>query len=218
MPLSPASLPPPEALRRRAQALAMLDAILSPEWEYRYYSFNAAWGDHEAMASMRNGSGDDWFLLFGPFGTGLKGLDHETPFAEDRRLAEEVQRVIPPAFDSFLKEPAFSMDRLSYCYWRGATDDAWHQVVHPDPAWVGAEDGATDFLALLWAPAAAYRDFAAWYYELDVPLALIERIYHHDALDAALVASLNPEAVLADVESEAAEIGYPCHGRPSDMR
>jgi len=30
-----------EALRKLTQSLAMLDAIMSPEWEYRYYSFNS---------------------------------------------------------------------------------------------------------------------------------------------------------------------------------
>lgn len=34
-------LPDVPALRRLMQSLAMLDAILSPEWEYRYFSFNS---------------------------------------------------------------------------------------------------------------------------------------------------------------------------------
>ncbi|MFJ8870360.1 hypothetical protein ACIRD6_31970 [Streptomyces sp. NPDC102473] len=36
----------------------MLDAILSPGWESRHYSFNVGWADGEEMALMRNGSGD----------------------------------------------------------------------------------------------------------------------------------------------------------------
>lgn len=32
------------------QALAMLDAIVCPDWEGRYYSFNVSWGEAEAMA------------------------------------------------------------------------------------------------------------------------------------------------------------------------
>ncbi len=47
-----------ERLRKLSQALATLDAILCPEWQYRYYSFNAQWDVGEMMASMRNGSGD----------------------------------------------------------------------------------------------------------------------------------------------------------------
>ena len=33
--------------------MAMLDAILSPEWDCRYYSFNAGWSPDEQMGSMR---------------------------------------------------------------------------------------------------------------------------------------------------------------------
>ncbi len=35
-------LPGIQGLRTLSQALALLDAILSPDWELRYYSFNAS--------------------------------------------------------------------------------------------------------------------------------------------------------------------------------
>jgi hypothetical protein len=44
-------LPDIASFRRLTRALAMLDAILSPEWQYRYYSFNAHWSAGEMMAS-----------------------------------------------------------------------------------------------------------------------------------------------------------------------
>jgi hypothetical protein len=59
-----ADIPSISELQRQSQAIAMLDAILSPEWKYRYYSFNSKWGPGEMMASMRNGTGDDYFILF----------------------------------------------------------------------------------------------------------------------------------------------------------
>jgi len=49
--------------------MAMLDAILMPEWEYRYYSFNAQRGEGEMMGSMRDGAGDEFFALFNGHGT-----------------------------------------------------------------------------------------------------------------------------------------------------
>ncbi|MBO6551131.1 MAG: hypothetical protein JJ964_16135, partial [Rhizobiales bacterium] len=54
-------LPSPLQLKRLLQSLALLDAIMSPEWEYRYYSFDAQWSPSETMGSMRNGSGDEFF-------------------------------------------------------------------------------------------------------------------------------------------------------------
>ncbi|MEJ3716569.1 hypothetical protein ACU1JV_08435 [Paenibacillus sp. T2-29] len=68
-------LPDLEVSRRIFQAAAILDAILMPEWEYRYYSYNAHWDENEQMASMRDGEGDHYFALFQPNGLIIKGFD-----------------------------------------------------------------------------------------------------------------------------------------------
>lgn len=47
------ALPGIDGLMRLTQSLAILDAVLSPEWEYRYYSFNQAWAAGEKMALCR---------------------------------------------------------------------------------------------------------------------------------------------------------------------
>lgn len=60
--MNPSALPPIEQLARLSQSLAVLDAILEPEWANRYYSYNARWRKDEMMASMRNGSGDSYFI------------------------------------------------------------------------------------------------------------------------------------------------------------
>lgn len=204
------SLPDIASLLRRTQALAMLDAIVCPQWEGRYYSFNASWGEAEALGSMRNGSGDDWFILFGPFGTAIKGLAHETSIAGDKDFASEVQRQVPQAFASFLAEPAFGMDWLSYCYWRAPEDIGWQKVVHPNPVLSLSDDGSGEYLALLFEPAASYEEFAKWYYELNLPMVAIQSIYKHVPLTEGLVRSLNPEIGIAQAQEAAAEIGYPC--------
>jgi hypothetical protein len=209
MQLHPNSLPDIAALRRRSQALALLDAIVCPEWDSRYYSFDANWGAGEMMGSMRNGSGDDWFVLFGPFGAAIKGLDHETSIAGDKVFMKEVQRQVPQSFSSFLTEPAFGMEWLSYCYWKGTENVGWQKVKHPDPALAICEDGSEDFLALLVKPASSYEEFAKWYYEIGIPIVAIESVYEHKPLTESLVRSLNSEVTIAYAKETAAEIGYP---------
>jgi hypothetical protein len=49
------ALPAIDEVKRIAQSLAILDAILMPEWEFRYYSFDAHWGEGEMLASSRAG-------------------------------------------------------------------------------------------------------------------------------------------------------------------
>ncbi|MFJ9743779.1 hypothetical protein ACIRS4_37680, partial [Streptomyces sp. NPDC101166] len=95
-------LPEIQVLRDRCRAMAMLDAILSPEWESRYYSFDSTWGEGEEVASMRNGSGDDWFIVFSGAGVYGRGFDHEAPNAPD------VLQAVPSVFEIYVTEPAFA--------------------------------------------------------------------------------------------------------------
>ncbi|MBJ2209755.1 hypothetical protein [Pseudomonas carnis] len=57
------NLPLIEEIKRIAQGLALIDAIIMPQWEHRYFSLNCNWdGQHEEMiASMRNGEGEGAF-------------------------------------------------------------------------------------------------------------------------------------------------------------
>lgn len=59
-----ARLPHPDTLRAWWQSLAALDAVMSPEANSRYFTFDPRWADDEQMASMRNGSGDDASVTF----------------------------------------------------------------------------------------------------------------------------------------------------------
>lgn len=208
MQLNPESLPGLATLRRRAKALAMLDAIVCPEWEYRYFSYNAAWSEGEEMASMRNGQGDEWFLLFCPNGAAVKGFARDSIVATNGVFAKEIQQRTPPVFASFLKEPAFSMEWASFCYWRRLEDTTWRKVMHPDPALSGADDGSAEHLALLVEPAVAYQEFSRDYFECELPLSSIEHIYAHAPLTGALIKALNPEANMTEVEEAALEAGY----------
>ena len=67
-------LPDVDLLGRTLQSMVLLDAILSPEWPFRYYSFNVAWDVGEQMGSMRNGCGDQLFSAFQPGGMLAQGI------------------------------------------------------------------------------------------------------------------------------------------------
>jgi len=108
-----ARLPDIETLRQRCQAVAMLDAILSPDWESRYFSYTQDWGGFPC-AQIRNGSGDDCFITFGPAGAFIRGFDHEssmTPWRVDPpKLWPGLVDNVPAPFAEFLTEPAFGFD------------------------------------------------------------------------------------------------------------
>ena len=196
------NLPSPSELRLITQSLAMLDAILCPEWEYRYFSFNGHWGPGEEMASMRNGEGDEWFILFDATGVALKGYAHE--LATDRDFPQNVQEQVPSEFSSFLNEPAFSMQHATFCFWCRNIDCAWNKVSS-----VVLEDGANEMLALLLAGPSAYQSWAEDYYEVSISNDAVQALFSHQPLDDSVILKLNPDADLGTVYAEAKEIAYP---------
>ena len=206
-------LPDVDGLRRTLQSMAMLDAILCPEWQFRYYSFNAAWAAREQMGSMRNGSGDYFFAHFGPAGCWLKGFAHEYPMSPYRenpkRVWPDVLDAVPDEFAACLREPAFNLQDVTFCVWRRYSDRSWQlgPVVfptdHSDP------DGSEFLLSDLDGRPESYEAWATDYYEREVRLAAVQHVYKHRPLSPEVVAQLNPELLLADLVSDINEIGYP---------
>ena len=205
---TPERIPEIETLRRLTKSVAMLDAIICPDWEYRYFSYDSKWGPGEEIASMRDGCGNDWFLLFDHHGAALKGLAHEYPL-DGAAFAERIQQTVPAEFSSFLKEPAFSMDIASFCIWRRATDSGWTVVTPAKGRASPEDDGSADLIDVFDGNPETYRTWAMHYYEREIAAPAVEAIYEHQPLSDQLVASLNEELSLPDVLSDAMQIGYP---------
>jgi hypothetical protein len=205
-------LPDVDRLRTLLQSMAMLDAILSPDWQYRYYSFNAHWSGGEQMGSMRNGSGDDFFALFNASGCFLKGFAHESLMSPYRKRPKRIWPglldSVPAEFAACLKEPAFSIDNVTFCIWRGHANKAWSSgtVEFPD----GSDpDGSEQLLAVLDGQPASYKNWAENYYEVPASLTAVQQIYAHESLTEGLIRLVNSDLSLAQLATDANEIGYP---------
>ena len=201
------ALPEIDDLKRRCQALAALDSILCPEWEYRYFSFNASWAPEESLSSMRNGEGDDWLILFNPRGAIVKGFVLASKMAENCPWTGVVDQV-PEEFASFVGEPAFAIDKTTFCLWRRTSDRSWNvgPVDHPD----GPDpDGRLKLLRFLDGNPETYQAWGEEYYGTRLNPRAIEQIYRHEELTEFLVRSLNPKAKLRFLRPEIEEIGYP---------
>jgi hypothetical protein len=211
-------LPPIDDLRRLLQSLAMLDAILCPEWQYRYYSFNSKWADHAQMGSMRNGSGDDFQALFNGHGCFLKGFAHEyemSPFREaPSRVWPGVLDTVPDCFADGLNEPAFSMEATTFCIWRRSGDERWHRGEIAFPKGSPDPDGSEWLLTPLNGRSETYFEWARDYFDIDevgqnLSLDHVRLVYAHQPLAPELVKAINPNLTLADLADDIAEIGYP---------
>lgn len=194
-------LPPPTELERLCGAMALLDAILSPDFEYRYYSYNCHWDDAllQRVASMQNGSGDEYFILFQPSGVILKGFAHEHPIATQEKVHELFSRV-PSHFSDFLNETAFELENSTFCFWH---DGRWEGSEEPE-----GNDGSGLLSIFLGGPE-AYQAYAESYFLMEVPLESVRKIFSYTPLTPQLLESLNPETSIEQLYDEITEIGYP---------
>ncbi len=224
------ALPDIDTLKRLMQSMAMLDAIFSPEWESRYYSFNSKWSKGEQMGSMRDGCGDDLFALFTERGCFLKGFAHESEMTPYKRKPKSVwpgvvDRV-PSAFQSGLNQPAFDPADTTFCIWREYSDTAWQrgEIEFPKvpPRFDGSpgdRDGSISLLAPYDGKPETYLAWATDYWLDDeekgysLTLEHVQRVYDHKPLANAFVAAINPARTLRLLAADITEIGYPRRGR-----
>lgn len=189
------ALPSGSELMRRWQSLATLEAIMMAEWEYRYFSFNANWGERESMGSMRDGSGSESFFLFCDAGVAGKIYDKERGLMQGEGIS-----AVPKEFSSFVTEPAFSIDRTTCFLW---------QLKGADWEIVPAETGKMPLLAWLCDDGAFYHAWAKDYYEVEIDLELVRKVWAMEPLPDDLIKSINPERDIFEFRDELTEIGYP---------
>ncbi len=198
------ALPAAPVLQRLAQALAVLDAINSPDWEYRYYSYNPSWGENEELLEMRDGEGDQMLVLFRPEGCVINGFLHEY----DQPAKAQVTDGLPAAFADFMAgEPVASIG-TTFCLWYTPAGGWQTGTV------ANEDDGSEDMLAIFDNQPATYAEWATEYYldETDrrpIAPAAVAPVYQHEVLTKKMALALNEE--LEDwtmLATDLQEIGY----------
>jgi hypothetical protein len=206
------TLPDIEALKRLSQSLAMLDAIMSLDYESRCYSFNSKWGADKMMASMHKRSGDEYFILFNFYGAIIKGFTFESPMnpyaTESGNPWPGVLNEVPEEFKDFLSEPAFTIEDATFCVWRRYIDTSWRvgSIDYPEG---DNSDGSEALLHILDGQPPTYKEFAEEYYEREIELSAVEHVYRHRPLTSEIVAELNADVSLEKLKADIEEIGYP---------
>ena len=199
--------------------MAMLDAVLCREWGYRYYSFDRAWSATEQLASMTDGSGNDYSIVFSIAGAYARAFDHESPMSPWRSDPLEIWPgifdTVPEVFRPFVEEPAFcepdGTPRATACFWRRVSDAAWStgNVAIPSEDMEDADGAGWLFDVLVTGTAEAYQKFAEEYYEVTPDLTAIQHVYDLKPLTPEIVSALNPQVELKDLTEDIDQIGYP---------
>jgi hypothetical protein len=204
-------LPEPAVVRRVSRALAVLDLVLNENPMTRYFEFDARWSATEEAALMRDGSGNEYSIVFSPDGVFAYGFDHESPlspYVNGMQPWPGLLDGIPEVFHAQRDENAFrdEVPRATVCFWRTTQDTSWQcgPVENVDA------DGA-DWLFELVADGRpeAYLTFAEDYYGVALDLEAVRHVYALMPLTEYVVTSLNRGRRLRDLSEEIAEIGYP---------
>lgn len=180
--------------KRKLKHLALLDAVVEQEWEYRYYSYNSLWAEQEEMASLRNGSGGECFVLFDGDNVAFKCTSPVDGLVDD---FEVLKVSVPKRFSSFLDEPAFSMSEGS-CIWY-LDNDSWVKLGKslndlPDPEKIIAMS------------AADYCQYVEEYFERKIDITWVESVFAGKfGMEAAK--GINPDIDVELLAQDLQEIG-----------
>lgn len=217
-------LPDIGTLQRLCKSLATLDAVICREWEYRYYSYNNAWDKdkQEEYFSMRNGSGDEFQILFSRHGSIINGLAHESEmsnwiekeiqpvtfkeklsklFGQKKTITEQqiwkgVVETVPDEFKEFIFGEPVKSKGTTFCIWRKTKDNSWSigNIQFPKDKY---GDGSEDLLYIFDNNPATYKKWATEYYEEQfdehkLKLDLVKHIYDFNPMTKDIALGLNP--------------------------
>ncbi|MBF9143409.1 hypothetical protein [Hymenobacter properus] len=199
------ALPDAAALKTLCKALAALDAINSPDWEYRYYSYSPDWAEGEEVLTMRDGEGDEMLILFRAEGCVINGFLQEY----DQPEKAQITRGLPAYFDDFIfGEPVNSIG-TTFCLWHTPAH-GWQTGVLGDE-----EDGSEELLSIFDGNPETYAEWADEYYgdETDrspIDVAAVAQVYQGATLTKELVLRIVDEVEdWQQLAEDLQAIGYP---------
>jgi len=194
-------LPTPTQLRKISQSLAMLDAIIMPEWEYRYFSFDAHWDDdeEEMMASMKTGQGDEYYILFRPRNA-LGKVYSPNMLKMTKSEITQLEDKVPYTLTGFMDEEAFDIDNASFFFWFGRADKSWTCT---------EKQSDLNYLRFLLGDATVYKEWAEEHYKKSIDLDIVKKIMMYKPLTNDMVEKLNPTISIQELSEDIEEIGYP---------
>ena len=216
-------LPNISDFKKLCKSLSALDAIISPDWESRYYSYQKEWDENEEFFQMRDGSGDEMKILFSSNGCVINGFAHESEmcdwkeveikeeksflkklFGNNEIKTELVQNIgkgvvddLPNEFHDFIFGEPVKSSGTTFCIWRKSSDSKWNvgQIEYPNDDYL---DGSSDLMYIFDNNPKTYKNWAEKYFDdtfenRTLDLKLVEYIYESGSITKEIVKEINPE-------------------------
>lgn len=179
------NLPNSTQLKSVCKAICVMDAILSPNWQYRYYNFNSTWDVNQSCLLMRNGSGDEMLILFHEQGCCINGFSHEYKAQGKKKLTFG----LPGFFNEFMFDEPVNSIGTTFCIWSSGNESWQTGQIENDL------DGSTELLKILDGNPNTYIEWATDYfagkYKKDgIPFNTVFQIYNGKPLTKEMVLSI----------------------------
>lgn len=199
-------LPDSKDLKAYCKSMAVLDAILSQDWIYRYYSYNSDWSTDEEFFEMRNGEGGQLLILFRKEGTVINGFSADAEEGDKEKLTAQ----LPAVFQEFMFGEPVSSTGTTFCIWQ-LEGESWKTGIASEN-----DNHSEELLSALHPNPASYTAWATTYFnsfkQTGIPIDVVTRIYAQEALTKEMVLSIVRQ--LEDwelLQEDLAEISYPYH-------
>src|SRR6478609_7516302 len=190
-------LPSPDRLRELSVTLAILDVAMTPELgpDDRYFRFHPRGPSGVALASMDDGSGDQYYIAFTQDAVFGWGFAHEYPMNPFTRTPVAVWPGLldgmPAQFEPLTRDARFQLSdtfMATAAFWSEGgqpwrTGSAIPSDGEADP------DGAEELFGLILDDnPEAFARFTQDYFEISPDVAAISAIYKSERLDPAILA------------------------------
>ena len=209
-------LPSPDRLRELSATLAILDVAMTPELgpDDRYFRFHPRGPSGVALASMDDGSGDQYYIAFTQDAVFGWGFAHEYPMNPFTRTPVAVWPGLldgmPAQFEPLTQDARFRLANTfmaTAAFW-SESGQRWCTGSAIPPAGELDADGAEWLFELILddSPQAFVR-FAQDYYEMSTDETAVGAVYRSEPLDLAILAGLNPDADFQNVRAQLEAFG-----------
>lgn len=194
----------PELLKKHLLAYAKIDLIMNPapdDFTLRVYHYDKSWLPNGDFITINDSGGDHYYLLFSPSGCIIKGFDHECDispynFDEEEPLPDFIDNHnfyegAPSELHDLLKDPALEKDIATFCVWQPAETANWSVAPIQIPSdW---SDGSETFLSYTSNLEQYKKWFEKDYYEADLDMDTLQKIFDGEPITETIIQSLNPE-------------------------
>lgn len=181
-----------DKIKKRMKAMAIIDIILSPEWEYRCFMYDKKWylDNDEEMASIKNNHGDCVYILF------LKNNIIGKTVSDDSSLKvkELSKNNRNNDLKYFISEPAFITEYYDYFF---TVSDFDIKILYGEK-----KDSLFDMVI----DVEKYFNWLLEYYEIQIDKKIILELIEKLEINEKIALAVNPECVWCEIRDEINDI------------